>query len=354
MQIHATNVKGLGAIQVVKSFLDAWENREDILGTRVFLPESGDLSFYSSKKSEIVLFKRYLPSAISRVFECYFAKAYFRNELTIVLGDIPLRGISEQVVLVHHPYIAYPKVNEFSSRSLKARLMRLIFRSNLKYAKRILVQTAAMGSDLIKSYPEIQDRLIICPQPPPNWLQKASRKSDKRSTDLISLFYPATYSPYKNHDFLEKINSYAISKKRDLTGIEIKLTLNEAEFEKYQCISFVKNLGRLSPAQMNLEYQKTDALIFLSSLETYGLPLVEALTLELPILTADFDYSRWICGDEGYYFKHGNEESFFKALNKLIEDLRSDKVYDYRSLLEKFPKSWDSVVDVYYNELTRK
>jgi len=42
----------------------------------------------------------------------------------------------------------------------------------------------------------------------------------------------------------------------DISGLEIKLTLKDDEFEKYKSIKFVRNLGRLNAHQMNIEYQK--------------------------------------------------------------------------------------------------
>lgn len=354
MQIHATNINGLGAIQVVKSFLDSLEENPNALIKTIYLPNIGDLSNYKSKVNEVKFYNRILPIPVSRFLECIFSKMFFKNEPTIVLGDIPLRGIYGQVVLVHYPYMAYPKVNEFSSKKIKARIVRYIFSKNIKYTKRIIVQTGAMAKDLINSYPELKNKTLVCPQPAPNWLDPSLVTDKKRRSKKISMFYPATYSPYKNHDFLLSINEYAIKNNIDTSGIEIKLTLKEEEFNKYRSIKFVKNLGRLNEKHMNLEYQKTDVLLFLSSLETYGLPLVEALTIKLPVLVADFNYSRWICEDEGYYFKHRDEKSFFRSLNLLTQDLRENKTFDYSKILKKFPISWNMVVDVFINQLDEK
>lgn len=353
MQIHATNINGLGAIQVVKSFLDAFEDFEEYRESEVYVSDKGELSKYESSFLNIKVYRRILPKALSRVFESVFSFFLFKNIPTIVLGDIPLRGIKEQVVLVHYPYMAYPRVNKFSSKSLSARVVRFLFSANLKYTKTIIVQTGAMANDLIESYPEIKNKLVICPQPAPNWLKTHQKANKIKVSNKKYLFYPATYSPYKNHDFLLKLNDYAIENNINISNIEIQLTLREEEFEKYKFINFVKNLGRLNTDEMNFRYEKADALLFMSSIETYGLPIVESLTINLPILIADFNYSRWICDDKAYYFQHSSEESFFNNLNRLLNDLNDGKAMDYSNVLKKFPVSWDTVVDVFIKQLTK-
>ena len=99
------------------------------------------------------------------------------------------------------------------------------------------------------------------------------------------MFYPATYSPYKNHDFLLSINEYAIKNNIDTSGIEIKLTLKEEEYDKYRAIKFVKNLGRLNAKHMNIEYQKTDVLLFLSSSICRNVNLLDLLLSDIILLT---------------------------------------------------------------------
>jgi glycosyltransferase involved in cell wall biosynthesis len=125
------------------------------------------------------------------------------------------------------------------------------------------------------------------------------------------------------------------------------LTLTEKEFDPYKKIKYLKNIGNLSSSEMNNYYGKVDALLFLSSLESYGLPLIEAMSLNLPILTVDLSYSRWVCEDHAYFFKPYDEESFFSALTNLVNDFNSGKKSSYTEALKKFPNSWTEVVDCF-------
>lgn len=349
MQIHATNIQGLGASQVVVSFLDSCSKMERFSCSNIYLPINGYLSNYDPKNGKVVRYKRILPNGISRVVECLFSRFIFPNKPTIVLGDIPLRGIYNQILLVHQSNLIYPSVNAYSSKGINFRLTRFLFSINNKYAKKIIVQTAAMAEDLIASYPRIEKKVCIVPQPVPQWLEKEQIVKNKILNNKIILFYPAAFYPHKKHVFLKTLNDYLLQNKVAFSDVEIWLTLSDSDFEEFKAIPFLKNLGNLSSDGMNLFYKKANALLFLSSMESYGLPLIEAVTLNLPILTVDFTYSRWICEDSAYYFSPYSESSFLTAFNSLKNDLNLNVNPNYTTVLNKFPKSWDSVVEIFFD-----
>nr|WP_238344364.1 glycosyltransferase [Ramlibacter lithotrophicus] len=57
----------------------------------------------------------------------------------------------------------------------------------------------------------------------------------------------------------------------------------------------VYNLGQMSHHQILLLYRRSRALIFPSLLESFGLPLIEAEQISLPILAPERDYVRDVC-----------------------------------------------------------
>lgn len=355
MIIHATNTSGLGASHVTTSFIDAASNLGLLNDSILYLPKTGPLKNYLSSSGNIVRHNRWLPNGISRLIECLFASYIFpSNEQTIVLGDIPLRGIVNQIVLVHQPNLVSPKINKLSSNSWHYKILRILFKINLKFAKYIVVQTDVMKADLIKSYPELKEKVIVMPQPLPNWFILENNYSKRKThNEKKILFYPAAGYSHKNHQFLIKLNDF-LNKNKNKNKIEnlnfkILLTLTEEEFIPYNNISFVKNLGRLDSKEIISEYNKSDGLLFLSLMESYGLPLVEALNFQLPVIVVDLPYSRWMCGKEAYYFENDSIVSFLNAINKFNSDMDKNLKKDYTDVLKKFPSSWDSVVKQFIN-----
>ena len=351
MQIHATNISGLGASHVVSSFLEAYlENGNS--NSLIYLPSSGPLLKFDHQNGLIKRYNRLMPNAVSRFIECYFSYLIFADIETIVLGDIPLRKIKNQIVLVHQPNLIYPKINRYSSKALKYRVNRFLFSLNFKYAKKIIVQTDAMADDLIKSYPKIKNKVIVSPQPVPNWLQTGFKlKMKAKIKEKLILFYPSAFYPHKKHDFLLSINKYIIENEISFNDVEIWLTIDEENFRAYRDVKFIKNLGQLSPSQMIDRYSKADALLFISSVESYGLPLVEAIHISLPAIVVDFSYSRCLFQDQAYYFQPYSEKSFVDTIKLFKSDHVSDKYLNYASIKTKFPKNWNEVVDLYLDEL---
>jgi glycosyltransferase involved in cell wall biosynthesis len=206
-----------------------------------------------------------------------------------------------------------------------------------------------MVHEMTQSYPKIKDKIIVCSQPVPDWFDKNAKKNSfiLNKNKKFKFFYPSAFYPHKMHKFLLSFDNYLLNNKIVIDNIEIYLTLTEKEFDPYKKIKYLKNIGNLSSSEMNNYYGKVDALLFLSSLESYGLPLIEAMSLNLPILTVDLSYSRWVCEDHAYFFKPYDEESFFIALTNLVNDFNSGKKSSYTEALKKFPNSWTEVVDCF-------
>lgn len=326
-QIHATNINGLGAINVANAIIESLIENKNASIYNIY----HNININKYDLDSFKYYKRYLPNSLSRIIEVLFSKILFDNKPTLTLGDIPLRGIENQILYVHQPNIIKPSINEFSSKNLKFKILRYLFKINLKYVKHIIVQTDYMKENLIKSFKNLNCKISVLPLPP---IGVPNKKEELEKGEKIKLIYPASYYPHKNHDFLLELENEKLD-------CEIWLTLNENDFKKYSHIKFVKNLGILPHKEVIKAYEGSTALINLSNLESFCLPLVEAIYLDLPILTIDRDYSRWMCEDFGYYFN--SKETFIKSLLKLENDLKKDTLKPLDKAKTKFKYSWKAI-----------
>ncbi len=64
-------------------------------------------------------------------------------------------------------------------------------------------------------------------------------------------------------------------------------------------------------------YATVDGVMFLSTSESYGLPLVEAMACGLPVVCPDLEYARTICGDVAIYFDPNDVASLRAAVTEL-------------------------------------
>jgi hypothetical protein len=352
LTIHATNVTGLGASQVVVSFLEAIESLETHYDRMdCYVPEEGPVAEYVPRTDNmrVLPFRRQGPKALSRVLECIFPERFFEiGEHLIVLGDVPLRIRRKQVVLVHQTHLQSPHVNRLVGRTPGFRVMRALTRFNAPYADCVITQTNAMASGLNGSYRDWANRdcIKVVGQPPPSWFTLSRRVSSHHQASRgLRLFYPAAGYPHKNHRIFDDLRS------RDLEELIDRLVLTVPKDHFSDAPNWLSCVGQLSQAECLSEYEKADALIFPSVLESYGLPLVEAMVMGIPIVAADLPYARVLCGDEGIYFNPASSESLLEGCKKLKTRLNEGWWPDWSSRLQALPKTWVVVAQSFIDEL---
>jgi glycosyltransferase involved in cell wall biosynthesis len=344
--LHFTNVTGTGAVRLLESLLPAIEACEKLSICTMYLPNHGPLSTYRPARTVIDCkkYSRVLPNSISRVFECFFLSQSLNPSIPIlVFGDIPLRCKALQVVFVQTSHLLKPKKIQPSFDFIKFLFARLLFGINSKYSSAFIVQTPLMRDMLALSYPSIAKKIVVISQPAPQWLLHVSLdKPEKPYFDgSLRLIYPATEYRHKNHQLLSKIKLNA--------GLQwpikyLKITVS-ADKNPNPTIAWLQCVGLLSGEEMVQAYSEVDALLFLSTDESYGLPLVEAMYLNLPIICSDLPYARTLCGPEAIYFDPNSIYSLNVAVLRLQMQLKGGWKPNWQDQLKKIPKTWSEVAD---------
>jgi len=145
------------------------------------------------------------------------------------------------------------------------------------------------------------------------------------SKDFI--FYPAALWPHKNHHIL--IKALGILKNRlpslqmVCAGVvkrkELKKEL-EALIEKEGLQGRVSFSGFISGGNLRLVYEKTKALVFPSSFEGFGIPLVEAFQFGVPVIAADNSSITEVVSGAGMLVETGNATALAEAIEKVVTD----------------------------------
>jgi glycosyltransferase involved in cell wall biosynthesis len=82
----------------------------------------------------------------------------------------------------------------------------------------------------------------------------------------------------------------------------------------------VEMLGRVSDAELADLYRGATALCLTSVIEGFGLPLVEAMAVGLPIVASDIEVAREVAGDAAVYAPVGDAEAFAAAVHRVATD----------------------------------
>lgn len=350
--IHATNVRGLGATQVVGNLLREFAECAPGFASVTFaLPATGPLADLSpdGPNTKVTRIHRKLPNALSRAFEILRPQAFLsgRYDAAIILGDVALAWDVPQVVFVHQPHLIPPSIDPLSYRGPTYRGMRQLARATFPRTHAVIVQTPAMQDRLARAYPVVGDRIRVVPQPPPFAIAPRPAPLAIGSRGL-RLFYPAAPYPHKNHRLLAEF--FTLPNAGELIE-SLTLTIEPGDLPALRNHPRVRFVGRLSPDGCAAAYAEADALVFPSRNESYGLPLVEAMAANLPILAADLPYTEALCDDTAITFDPARVDSLAAAIERLRDRLREGWQPDYTIPLAKIPRTWREVAQRFLEAL---
>jgi hypothetical protein len=160
--IEASNIAGLGAIEVVSNILKSLSNNLDFNKHKIYL-RLPEINFWVNFKDnlnpnwEIVYISRssnkYL-RLISRTFSILLAPLTLpKCENLIILGDFPLRISCNQFLLLHNTHLVERKTQNYFFQFHK-----FMFNSNHKFVDKCIVQTDVMKSKLHDLYTHFKNR----------------------------------------------------------------------------------------------------------------------------------------------------------------------------------------------------
>ena len=142
--------------------------------------------------------------------------------------------------------------------------------------------------------------------------------------DCFHFLYPATPLIYKNHEVLLKALARILDNSIELGNkIRYHFTFDKGDYEQIDRFvnkhGFQDNIvyeGVLSYEQLLSLYKSAHALLFPSYIESLGLPLIEAASFGIPIITSDLPFAHDVVGSyEGARFvQYDKPELWEKAI----------------------------------------
>lgn len=160
------------------------------------------------------------------------------------------------------------------------------------------------------------------------------------------ILFPANMWPHKNH--INLIKGFGIAKKK--YGLPLHLVFTGAKeresrqieqaIEQAQIRDYVNYLGYLPQDDMRYVFKCANMLAFPSRFEGFGIPLVEAMASEIPIICSSVSSVPEIAGDAAVIFNEMDPENIAEAIWQVYtnEMLRKDLVEKGRQRRKDF--SW--------------
>ncbi|WP_045963042.1 glycosyltransferase family 4 protein [Vibrio nigripulchritudo] len=98
-------------------------------------------------------------------------------------------------------------------------------------------------------------------------------------------------------------------------------------------------------------YLNAAVYVFPSFYEGFGLPLLEAMLFNIPILASDIDVFREIAGDSVFYFDSENFSNFDTNIAEIQKVSRDQFSIRYEEILKKF--TWVNSASLYFEEIDK-
>jgi len=202
-----------------------------------------------------------------------------------------------------------------------------IYRININSNSAIFVQQSWIA-DKFDEFFNYKKCLVALPEENDDVIKPRTLINLKKinANDLI-FFYPTLPRTYKNLEVI--FESVLLLNKMNLKGYKVIITISIGEnkyvdylINKYGHPDEIELCGRLSKFQMDNYYNDSDILLFSSKLETWGLPIREAMSFNLPVLLVDHPYAR--STSDGYdkvgFFNMDSPEELSSIMKNIISE----------------------------------
>ena len=241
-----------------------------------------------------------------------------KNDIIINISDLPafkrykgtvVQYLQNRFIIDDYPTTGLPIMDR-----LRLAIEKIAFSLYLKNADYVFVQNSVMKDLLLKlGYSENIIRVI-----PFKNLDEINFDGQKLEDSFI---YVASGEAYKNH--LNLVSAWSILAEEGIyptlfLTIDNSTTLYSeilVKIQKYNLkIHIISNLPR---NELLSYYQKVSALIYPSFFECFGIPLVEAINYNLPIIASELDYVRDLI-DPVETFDPRSPKSIARAVKRFI------------------------------------
>jgi glycosyltransferase involved in cell wall biosynthesis len=189
-----------------------------------------------------------------------------------------------------------------------------------KFSKKCFIEKLGLDPEKIHVIPLSADDRFSKPPDNQNSLIKKYDLPDEY------FLYPANGWPHKNH--LALIKGFSLYKKSFKTPLHLVFTGSGLQgmaaitdpISHNNISEYVHILGYVEDEDMPGLYKNAQALVFPSLFEGFGIPLLEAMAMECPIIASSTTSIPEVAGDAAYYFDPTNTQSICDAMHRIVDD----------------------------------
>ena len=303
------------------------------------LPEENKYFKYCLINGKFLWSQIYLPLYLYRKknIDVYFSPAHYLPRFCPV----------PQVVTIHDlAYLYYPE--DFIKKDLWQ--LKNWTNFSINQAKRIIAVSKTTKKDIIKNNGVDEDKVSVIYNGYEKISQKLKVKSQKYNSKVKSkepfILFVGTIQPRKNLEVLiDAFDKFTQTNKEfKLVIVGKKGWLYENIFEKVKTMNLEKKViftDHVSDSELIWLYKNAFCLVLPSLYEGFGIPVLEAMNFDCPLIASFSSSLPEIGGDASLYFDPKNPDDLLEKLNSLKEnkELRQELITKGRQRIKFF--SWE-------------
>ncbi|NOT77567.1 MAG: glycosyltransferase [Bacteriovoracaceae bacterium] len=332
----AINAKSAGAHSILESFLSSLDDNTatdnwQFVGHKDYEPLCLQ---HNVKFNELDLnlqwFKRIIYDFF--LFKHIFLKVSVPPSIIVSMQNTTprLRKEDKNLTYLHQ---AIPFLQEFYPSPIKQTKLFLIkhfyyffISYSINEKKSFFIVQSEWLKKIISRRLKIPDNHIFIHRPLPTDILLS--EFHKKKND--SFFYPALYQVYKNHqNLIEGFRLAAIE--NPIKNYYLEITLEDFRLSSIlRAVGttpdnlHIKNCGVLTRKETLQKINNAKAVIFPSLIESYGMPIAEAMFFNTPVMASNLPYAKELLGEDGSYFDPENPQSIKSAIVSF--DSREDNI----------------------------
>ena len=240
--------------------------------------------------------------------------------------------------------------------------LRALTRFAAKRSRTVITGSGYSRDDIISSYGIDPEKVAVVPYgvsplfSPEKDADRTQRVLERHGIRQPYILFVGRLNPRKNLKSLSSIflelkkkafpHQLVIVGKQDYKSEEIVQTVGKSNFS--DSIIFT---GFVPDGDLPFLYQGAELFVYISLFEGVGLPVLEAMSSGLPVLTSNTTSLREIVGDAGVTVNPQNRKEIQQALLRLLEDKELRNGYIQKGFSRAAPFTWEATaratLDIY-------
>lgn len=270
-------------------------------------------------------YKKFLPFVYSHLLVSAFLDREKLDLFHSPTPTIPLSYSGRALVTVHdlaiyHNPEWFPSGQAFNTK--------IVIPQALKKAERIIAVSQTTKWDIIKIFEIHHEKIgVIYEGVEKEEVDKEERKKIREKYNLKKNFilFIGTLEPRKNivnliEAFLQLIKDKELKEKIELVLVGKKGWKYKEIFEKLKEAENIKYLGYLSSQEKFALLKEAEIFVFPCLYEGFGLPILEAMSLGIPVITSNLSSMPEVGGKAAIYIDPKDTNEITEALRKILQD----------------------------------